>query len=287
MTDRMLDTHLKRSANEAWYVSGRASQADRYERSLQMIRDRNSHPGLVYDLGSATGHFARLLAGCAEAVVGIERMADRVHISRAANRDVANLQFVEGDFRDLDIAEGSADVITMLEMLYYVGPEHRPAFLDKVWRTLKPGGLLLVSLNVFAEDGAARERDLLDLIGARHRLIERHDMHRMDYYRIELPLIRLLDELTYLERVKVFYPHNVSIGHAIYSPRLDRLLLPPSWLFDRLLIPMTRRAALALLGSRSLYRLVTGASRALRPEASRSQLIVLAERPAEAAADAA
>lgn len=282
----MLDTHLKRSANEAWYVSGRASQADRFERSLQMIGDYNCRPGLVYDLGSATGHFARLLAGIADQVVGVERMADRVHISRQANSDVANLSFIEGDFLDLDIAVGSADVITMLEMLYYVEPSLRPDFLDKVWRTLKPGGLLLISLNVFAEDGAARERDLMELIGARHRLLARQTMHRMYYYRLELPLVRLLDELTYLEHVKVFYPHNLSIGHTIYSPWLDRALLRPSWLLDRLLIPVARRAALALLGSRSLYRFVTGASRALCPDAARSQLIVLAERPVEAAADA-
>jgi len=74
MTDRMLDPTLRRSANEVWYVAGRASQADRYARSLQLIISRNPRPGLVYDLGSATGHFARLLASTADRVVGVEKM---------------------------------------------------------------------------------------------------------------------------------------------------------------------------------------------------------------------
>jgi len=191
---------------------------------------------------------------------------------------VPNLSFVEGDFFDLNIEKGSADVVTMLEMLYYVEPGMRRQFLDKVYRTLKPGGLLLVSLNVFSNGSEDAEAALLALIEEKHCVLARHYMHRLYYYRFELPLIRLLDEINYLEHIKIFFPHSMSVSHTTYSRTLDNLLLRPSWLLDQLLLPATRWLALALLGSKSLYALVTALSRMLRPNASRTQLIVLANR---------
>ncbi|NJL07325.1 MAG: class I SAM-dependent methyltransferase [Methylacidiphilales bacterium] len=278
MTDRMLDPSIHRSATEVWYVSGRASQRDRYAHCLDMLAARLPAPGLVYDLGAGTGHFARLLATRARQVVGIERLPERVQICRATHEGVANLRFIEGDVLDLDLPAGTADAVSALEMLYYVAPETWPRFFDTVARLLRPCGLLLVSLNVFSQEGAAGEQDLLKAVSERFRIVETRHMHRMHYYRLELPLIRLLDEITYLERVKVFYPHTLSIGHVVYSPRLDRLLLPPNRLLDRIALPALRRAALALLGSQSLYGLVTGVSRLVSPQASRSQVLVLAER---------
>ena len=157
-----------------------------------------------------------------------------MQICRATHADIGNLSFIEGDVLDLDLPAGTADAVSALEMLYYVVPETWPRFFDTVARLLRPGGLLLVSLNVFSPDGAAGEAELLDAVGERFRIVETRHMHRMHYYRLELPLIRLLDEITYLERVKVFYPHTLSIGHVVYSPRLDSLLLPPNRLLDRL-----------------------------------------------------
>ncbi len=285
MADRMLDPSIRRSANENWYVSGRASQRDRYARCLEMLLSQLPDPGLVYDLGAGTGHFARMLASHAREVVGVERMPERVDLCRSHHAETPNLRFVQGDFLDLDIAEGSADGVCALEMLYYVEPQDWGRFVDKISRTLRPGGVLLVSLNVFSEDGADGQKELLQAVGRRFQTLDVRYMHRMYYYRLELPLIRLLDEITYLERVKVFYPHILSVQHVVYSPWLDRLLLPPSWLLDRLVLPACRRLALMALGSGGLYRLITGTSRLLSPRASRSQTIALARRPTEESVD--
>jgi SAM-dependent methyltransferase len=278
MTDRMLDLSLRRSATEPWYVSGRASQHHRYQTCLDLLAWRLPAPNLVYDVGSATGHFAALLAKVAREVVGIDRMAERVEHCRNAYADIANLRFIARDVLTLDLPASSADAVCALEMLYYVEAEDRDRLFDALARLLRPGGLLLVSLNVFAADGAMSEAELLEAVGRRFRVLDVRAMHRMHYYRLELPLIRLLDEITYLKSVKVFYPHTLTVGHVVYSPLLDRMLLRPSWLLDRVALPALRRTALALLGSTTLYRLITGLSRRLSPKASRSQIIVLAER---------
>ena len=280
MTDRMLDLSIRRSATEDWYVSERASQRDRYARCLNMLLARSPRLGVIYDLGAGTGHFAGLLAAHAQRVVGVERLAERVARSQEDHAGTPNLEFVATDFLDLDIAPASADAVCALEMLYYVDADDRGPFLEKIARVLAPGGVLLASLNVFSRAGVDGERELLEAIGERFEILDVRHMHRAHYYQLELPLIRLLDEITYLERVKVFYPHTLAIEHVVYSPWLDRLLLPPSWPLDRVLLPACRRAALALLRSRTLYRLVTGASRLLAPRRSKSQVIVLARRPA-------
>ena len=279
MNDRMLDTSIRRSATEAWYVAGRASQRDRYARCLDMLTPRLPEAALVYDLGAGTGHFARLLAAHARQVIGVERLRERTDICRADNADAPNLQFLEGDFLDLDVAEQSADAVCALEMLYYLAPQDWDRFLDKIVRTLKPGGLLLASINAFPRDGIDGEAALLRAVGERLQMLDIRHMHRMYYYRLELPLIRLLDEITYLEQIKVFYPHTLAVEHVVYSPWLDRVLLPPSLPLDRVVLPAARRLALLTLGSGALYRLITGASRLLAPRASRSQTIILARRP--------
>jgi SAM-dependent methyltransferase len=278
MVDRMLDTSIHRSANEAWYVSGRASQQDRYGRSLSLLKPHLQSAGLVYDLGAGTGHFAALLTATAEKVVGIEKLPERVKLCRSSHIDNTRLHFIEGDFLQLEIPEGQANAVCALEMLYYIDREDWPGFLEKIYHALMPGGLLLTSLNVFTREGTAGEKRLLAAIEEHFEILEIQHMHRMYYYRLELPLIRLLDEITYLKSVKVFYPHTISVGHVVYSTWLDRILLPPNSVIDRLLLPVTKKAALALLGSKWLYGAVTWLSRQLAPDASRSQSIILARR---------
>ncbi len=278
MSDRMLDQSIRRSATEAWYVAGRASQRDRYARCLSLLTPRLPKSAVVYDLGAGTGHFAGLLAAHARRAIGIERMAERIDICRTSYAGTPNLQFLKGDFLDLDLAEQSADAICALEMLYYLAPQDWDCFLDKIVRTLKPGGVLLASINAFPRDGIDGAAALLQAVAKRLETLEVRYMHRMYYYRLELPLIRLLDEINYLERIKVFYPQSVAVGHVVYSPWLDRVLLPPSLPLDRVILPAAKRLALLTLGSSALYGLITGASRLLAPRRSRSQVMVLARR---------
>lgn len=280
MTDRFLDLSIRRSANETWYVSRRASQHGRFSCCLDMLHSHLPELGLVYDIGSGTGHFARLLAGRAHEVVGVERMLERAELCRSDPANPPNLKFVHGDFLELDVPEGEADAVCALEMLYYVPAEHWSRLLEKISRTLKAGGVLLVSLNVFSGDGPDQEQALIEAVGKHFETLETRHMHRMYYYRLELPLIRFLDEINYLESVKVFYPHTLSVGHVVYSPLLDRLLLRPSWLLDRLILPACKHLALMTLASRALYRVVTATSRFLAPRTSRTQTILLARRPA-------
>ena len=279
MNERMLDPTIRRSANEAWYVSGRASQKDRYGQCLEMLVSGGRRIGLAYDIGAGTGHFARILAAHAREVLGVERLPERAAACREGSADTPNVRFLAGDFLELDIPEGEADAVCALEMLYYVNRDDWDRFFDKIHRTLRPGGLLLASVNIFHHDETDREAELLHAVETRFERLDLRYMRRLHYYKLELPLIRLLDEIAYLERIKTFYPHTVAAGYTVYSPRLDNLLLPPSFILDRMALPACKRLVLGLLGSTAVYRMVTAISRLLAPKASRSQALVLARRP--------
>lgn len=60
-----------------------------------------------------------------------------------ARRRTPEVQFVAGDFRELEFGDERFDVVVSLEVLAHV--EDQPAFVTKLRRLLKPGGHLLLS----------------------------------------------------------------------------------------------------------------------------------------------
>lgn len=60
-----------------------------------------------------------------------------------ANQRIPDVRFIAGDFMALDIEPASFDVAVTLEVLSHVS-DH-PAFVEKLNRVLRPGGLLMLA----------------------------------------------------------------------------------------------------------------------------------------------
>jgi SAM-dependent methyltransferase len=271
------DESLERVANEPWYVQTRASQKDRYRRAMRLAFFRGWRPGVVLDVGCANGQFAARLAAEGLSVVGYDINPARVAQNAAEYQEVPGLSFVHADFISELIEPESADLVCALEVIYYFKEAEEKRFFEKAWLTLKPGGRLLLSANI-AFTAHYSEDSLLSRLGERFSPLCVERVYRNHYYRIELPLIELLDQIKYLENLRLFTPRILEAGRSFYPGVWNRLLLRPSWFMDRVALPVVRFVALKILESELLFRTVTFLSRWLSPQDGKSQIVVIAEK---------
>jgi len=136
----------------------------------------------------------------------------------------------------------------------------------------------LISNNIFARPDGLSQADFTALVEQYFTVVGTYTIYRGFYYRMELPLIHFLDEVNYLESLRLFSPHILSLDRRFYPGRWNRVLLTPSRTMDRVVIPLARRAALSLLRSRILYGALTTLGKTLLPERSRTQLLILAQK---------
>jgi SAM-dependent methyltransferase len=109
----------------------------RYEFARPACGDR-----AVLDAGCGVGYGAAHLAEVAASVVGIDR--DEGAIAYARERYARpNVEFRVGDLLDLDLDDGSFDVVCSFETIEHL--EDVDAFLAEVVRVLRAGGVFFVS----------------------------------------------------------------------------------------------------------------------------------------------
>jgi len=142
------------SESDPWGLNWRPTQLYRYGRMLEELGRCKPAAGSVgreclgVDMGCATGEFTALMSHTLRSmqpsrVMGFDLSATAVR--RAAER-FPDLQFQAGSFEQAAAQlAGSADVVSCLEVLYYVPAEQRAAALSNLKAMLRPGGLLLVS----------------------------------------------------------------------------------------------------------------------------------------------
>jgi ubiquinone/menaquinone biosynthesis C-methylase UbiE len=100
----------------------------------------------VLDVGCGTGDVSLLaarLVGAGGEVVGIDREAQMVEAARKRANDLglANVRFVQGDFRELGAAEGAFDAAVGRLVLMYQADAVEA--VRRLTRTVRPGGLVL------------------------------------------------------------------------------------------------------------------------------------------------
>lgn len=271
------DPTIDRLANEPWYVSSRASQQDRFQQCLRLITTHAPQPGLVYDVGCANGQFSARLANFAAKVIGLDTNQARISQNVKTYQHIPNLDFCCGNFLEMDVPEQKADVITALEILYYFSLEEQHRFLQEARDLLLPGGYLLLSVNIFFTSHFSEE-SLTELVSQYFKIVDTHIIYRNMYYRFELPLIRWLDEIKYLTKLRIFTPNILYVNRNFFPGLWNWLLLRPSWFLDKIGIPLTQGLLLKLLESKTIYRSITGLSKTFFPDKSRSQMIILAQK---------
>jgi SAM-dependent methyltransferase len=100
--------------------------------------------GYACDLGCGPGQLARYLHDRGVKVFGIDLSPGMIHEARMAHPGV---QFFQGDMRNLDIPDASLGGISAFYSLIHLPREEVTTVLKELRRTLKPGGVLLISFH--------------------------------------------------------------------------------------------------------------------------------------------
>lgn len=99
--------------------------------------------GRVLSVGCGDGRFERLLAPCAEHVLGIDLSPEAV---AAASSEAQRLGYTNLEFRCLSLFDlewdQPFDAVFCLALLHHVPAENLPSFLRQVHQHLQPGGWL-------------------------------------------------------------------------------------------------------------------------------------------------
>jgi ubiquinone/menaquinone biosynthesis C-methylase UbiE len=146
-------TGERRDADYVLGVSGQEQERLRAQgdavgpMTLRLLTQAGIAPGMrVLDVGCGTGDVslltARLVGECG-AVVGIDREPAMVEAARkrAADLALANVRFVQGDFRELGTAEGKFDAaVGRLVLMYQADAADA---VQRLTRAVRPGGLVL------------------------------------------------------------------------------------------------------------------------------------------------
>jgi SAM-dependent methyltransferase len=151
-TPRRLEQSIGQDFTEQWTENQPPfTLLDYREQSLgrivQWVLHRHPEPGSILDIGSSYG---TLLGMFPESWVrvGIEPSGTAC---REARKRLPKAQIIHSLFGGASLPAASFDVITMVDMVYYIGFPLRD--LGMVKRLLKPGGVLIIESQNFANRG--------------------------------------------------------------------------------------------------------------------------------------
>lgn len=146
--------------------------------AIGMLAERFVEPqSNIYDLGCSLGaatlsmrrHISK--EGCKIiAVDNSEAMVERCKLHVNAYRSDTPVKVIEADIRDIDIE--NASVVVLNFTLQFLSPEDRQSLLEKIYRGLRKGGILILSEKYVFENETANEL-LIDL---------HHDFKRANGY---------------------------------------------------------------------------------------------------------
>ncbi|HEX4403265.1 MAG TPA: class I SAM-dependent methyltransferase [Polyangia bacterium] len=201
---RWLNQQYGRVDSDPWGLEWRPSQRERYHRMIEVLtsaaKARPTPPRAVLDVGCATGTFTTMLrdalGGAAADVRGID--ASEVAIARARTRHPE----IAFDCLSLEGAEAQLgptfDLITMLEVLYYVPEAARATVVRRLRRLLKPGGMIVVSSMIAQRPYMSLQR-LRDLLGSAFRTTDSGVLYLRPLVMLEKPLLWLMP---FVERLR-------------------------------------------------------------------------------------
>ena len=121
---------------------GGAGVADHSSHLLRQLLARiPARSEAALDLGCGAGSLARVLAGRAQRVVGVDVSPGMLALARAATEDLPNVRLVQADFMTHAFPVAGFDLVCAVATLHHL--EFEPA-LARAAALVRPGGHLLV-----------------------------------------------------------------------------------------------------------------------------------------------
>jgi len=110
--------------------------------AAEVVRQANLRPGeTVLDIGTGTGTGAYLALGEGRRIIGLDGAEGMLEIARG---EVPEAEFIEADFTNIPLDDGSIDVLLAVHSLLFAGD--RVATLAEWLRVATPGGRLSLSV---------------------------------------------------------------------------------------------------------------------------------------------
>jgi ubiquinone/menaquinone biosynthesis C-methylase UbiE len=161
LISKEIEAHYQQVPESGRLLEG-VGELERVRTQAILARDLPPPPAVIFDVGGAAGVYAFPLAGQGYQVHLIDPVA--LHLGQARSRAAASrielASIAQGDARQLDVPDGTADALLLFGPLYHL-VEHRDRLraLREAHRILKPGGTLFAAaVSRFASliDGLSR-----------------------------------------------------------------------------------------------------------------------------------
>ena len=141
LKNRVLYNYLYKGPIMEWYVRIKwRFEQNNFSHYDSLIEDRKR----IYDIGCGLGYLSYFLHYRNEEreIVGIDYDDEKIQVAQNGYDKDDNLQFVQGDIRDLRIE--AADVVFYNDVLHYMGQEKQLEVLNKTIDNLNDNGILII-----------------------------------------------------------------------------------------------------------------------------------------------
>ena len=133
-----------------------------------------------------------------------------------------------------------------------------------------------MTINLFWGD-QTRIQEIIISLSKMFEVIEWKIIHRELYYRIELPLLHLLEDISYLKKWKMFDLKDSRPD--LSTPLLNNdLFIRKHTFIDSSILPLLESLSRKILQSNKIFNLSREISKIIFPNFGRNQLILLAKK---------
>jgi 2-polyprenyl-3-methyl-5-hydroxy-6-metoxy-1,4-benzoquinol methylase len=122
-----------------WGTFGDEPTMRRMREVLEAVRNVHKNDANILEVGCGTGWLSAKLAEFGT-VMGVDLGVESI---RYASAKLPSIDFKAGDILELDLPVNHFDIVVTLETLSHVADKN--AFMDKMARLLKPGGILILT----------------------------------------------------------------------------------------------------------------------------------------------
>jgi len=125
--------------------------ADAQERKGEIIRDyileRGMAGGNALELGCGTGILTERLAPIFENTVGVDFSSEMLELARRRCRNFANVDFLQADVLELELAGARFDVIASLGLMPHIPQKRAIEWARRMKALLSPSGHMLIAIS--------------------------------------------------------------------------------------------------------------------------------------------